>query len=241
MKKITTVALFILLLFQTKAQNVSVNYVHQFVSESKSYVTNNKFTPYAVSEFSVAFSQQLKKLPLNINVVAARVRRKPPPHYIPYPDPPVIGRYAIDNNIEADSAGVANSKSSSINLLVGAGFIIPHKENSKFLVTLNADFGVAFNNEQAFNYYYRGKKTGAMPNQKTQLIINPNIQAKYFFSKSIGLNLIAGYNNTGGVNAGGGVVVNLNRKHCGSKASDGCANCKACGRAHGKIIIPKGQ
>jgi hypothetical protein len=207
MKKIIIAAFTILLLFQAKAQTVSANYVHQFVSESKSYVTNNKFTPYAVSEFSVAFSQPLKKLPLVINVVAARVRRKPPPHYIPYPDPPVIGRYAIDNNIEADSAGVASTKSSSINLLVGAGYIIPHKENSKFLVTLNADFGVAFNNDQAVNFYYQGKKTGAMPNQKTQLIINPNIKATYFVTDKIGIGLQLGYNNTGGANAGVGVTI----------------------------------
>jgi hypothetical protein len=233
MKKITTVAVFMLLLFQTQAQNVSVNYVQQFVSESKSYVTNNKFTPYAVSEFSVAFSQALKKLPLNINVVASRVRRRPPPWIIPYPDPPVFGRYAIDNNIEADSAGVANTKSNSINLLVGAGYILPHKENSKFLVTLNADFGVAFNNNQAANFYYKGKKTGEMPNQKTEFIINPTIQAKYFFSKYVGVNLIAGYNNKGGMNVGGGVVINANKKHCGG--NNGCGSCW-CGHAHGRII-----
>jgi hypothetical protein len=207
MKKIIIAAFAVMLLFQTKAQSVSINYVQQFVSNSKSYVINNKFTPYAVSEFSVAFSQALKKLPLNINVVAARTRRKPPPHYIPYPDPPVIGRYAVNNNIEADSAGVANSKSSSINLLVGIGYILPHKENSKFIVTLNADFGVAFNNEQAIDYYYNGKKTGTMPNQKTQLIINPNIKATYFVTDKIGIGLQLGYNNTGGANAGVGVTI----------------------------------
>lgn len=221
MKKISTAALFMLLLFQTKAQSVSANYVHQFVSENKNPFTNNKFTPYVVSGFSIAFSQTLKKLPLNINVSASRTRRRPPPHIIKYPDPPVYGRYAIDNKIEADSANLASSKSSSVDVLVGAGYIIPHKENSKFIVTVNADFGVALNNNQAVNYYFRGKKTGAAEVQKKQMIINPNIQAKYFFSKNVGLNLMAGYNNRGGVNLGVGAVIRKRAKKAGVKFSSG--------------------
>lgn len=209
MKKILIVAVFILLLVQTKAQNVSINYTNHFVSSSKSYFSNKNFAPYTVRQFSIAFSQPLNKLPLNINVVAFASLRKPkePPRFIKYPDPYVISRYAIDNKIEADSASLATSKSSSVDLLAGAGYIIPHKENSRFIVTVNADFGVAFNNNQAVNYYFRGKKTGVAEVQKTQIVINPNIQAKYFFSKKVGLNLIAGYNNRGGVNAGAGMVI----------------------------------
>jgi hypothetical protein len=209
MKKIIVVAFTILLLFQTKAQTVSANYVQQFVSESKSPFTDNKFTPYAVNGFTVAFSQPLKKLPLSINVSASRTRRRPPPYLIRYPNPPVYSRYAIDNKIEADSANLASSKSNSTDVLVGIGYTIPHKENSKFIVTVNADFGVAFNNSQAVNYYLQGRLTGKAEVPKTQFIINPNIQAKYFFSKYVGLNLIAGYNNIGGVNAGVGVAYRI--------------------------------
>ena len=207
MKKITTVAVFMLLLFQTKAQNVSINYVQQFVAENKSPFTNNKFTPYAVSSFTVAFSQPLKQLPINLNIVASRTRRRPPPHLIKYPDPPVYGKYAIDNKIEADSANLASSRSNSMDLLLGAGYIIPHNENSKWMVVLNADFGISINSDQAVNYYFQKKLTGKAEVKKSQFVINPNVQAKYFFTRNIGLNLTAGYNNQGGANAGVGIVI----------------------------------
>jgi hypothetical protein len=209
MKKITTVAVFMLLLFETKAQNFSVNYIKEFVSDSKSYMTDKNFAPYEVSGISIAYSQALKKLPLAFNVSASRKPRRPPPWIIKYPDPYVISKYAIDNKIEADSASLTSSKSSSIDILAGVGYIIPLKEDSKLIITVNADFGVAFNNNQAVNYYFRGKKTGSAEVQKTQLIINPNIQAKYFFSKNVGVNIIAGYNNRGGVNAGVGVAYKI--------------------------------
>ena len=219
MKKIFLGVVFMLLLFASKAQNLSVNYTKELVSDSKSFMTDKNFAPYEVSGFSVAYSQSLKKLPLVINVAAARKPRWPPPRLIPYPNPPVIGRYAIENKIEADSAGFSSDKASSIDLLAGVGYILPHKENSKFIVTINADFGVALNNNTALNYYRQGKLTGSAEQVKTQLIINPNIQAKYFFSKNIGLNLIAGYNNRGGVNVGGGVVMKKRAKKAGVKFS----------------------
>jgi hypothetical protein len=206
MKKITTAALFTLLLFQSKAQTLSVNYIKEFVSDSKSYFTNNNFAPYEVSGIVITYSQALQKLPLAVNISAARKPRRPPPWIIKYPDPPVFGKYAADHNIEADSASFSSSKSSSIDVLAGVGYFLPHKENSKFFISLNADFGVAFNDNTAVNFYRQRKLTGTAAQKKTELIINPSVQAKYFFSKTIGLNLIAGYNNRGGVNAGVGVV-----------------------------------
>jgi hypothetical protein len=210
MKKITTVAVFMLLLFQSKAQSVSANYVQQFVSESKSPFTNNNFTPYAASGFTVAFSQSLQKLPLNVNVSASKTRRKPPPlGLIKYPDPPVYSKYARDNNIEADSFSFSSSKSSSIDLLVGVGYILSSKENNKFVVTLNADFGVSFTDKVAVNYYFQRRLTRSVEQNKTQLIINPNVKATYFFTKSIGVNVIAGYHSKGGANAGVGLAYRL--------------------------------
>jgi hypothetical protein len=237
MKKITTAAVFTLLLLQTKAQTVSINYIKEFVSDSKSYMTDKNFAPYEVSGIVVAYSQALKKIPLAVNISAARKPRKPPPWIIKYPDPYVIGKYAIDNKIDADSANLASSKSYSTDVLVGVGYIIPHKEYSKFIVTVNADFGAAFNNNQAVNYYLQGKLTGKAEVQKTQFIINPNIQAKYFFSKNVGLNFTAGYNNRGGVNVGGGVVLNVSKtKETGNAKTHphiiSTYRCK-CGRIHG--------
>jgi hypothetical protein len=197
MKKITTAAVFMLLLLQTKAQTVSVNYIKEFVSDSKSYMTDKNFAPYEVSGIVVTYSQALKKIPLAVNISAYRKPKKPPPWIIKYPDPYVIGKYAIDNKIEADSASFSSSKSSSIDVLAGIAYFLPHKENSKFFLSINADFGVGFNDKTAVNYYRQGKLTGSAEQKKTQMIINPSIQAKYFFSKNVGINLTAGYNNRG--------------------------------------------
>ncbi len=237
MKKITTVAVFMLLLYQTKAQSVSVNYIKEFVSDSKSYFSGKNFAPYEVSGIVVAYSQALKKLPLAVNISAARKPRRPPPWIIKYPDPYVISKYAIDNNIEADSASFSNSKASSTDFLLGVGYIIPHKENSKLIVTVNADFGVAFNGNTTLDFYRQGKLTGSAVQKKTEMIINPNIQAKYYLSKNIGINLIAGYNNRGGVNAGLGVILNVSKtKETGNAKTHPHTittwRCK-CGRIHG--------
>jgi hypothetical protein len=207
MKKMMTVTLFTLLLLHTKAQTVSVNYVNQFVSESKSPFTNNKFAPYAASGYTVAFSQALKKLPLTVNASASRTRRNPPPRYIKYPDPRVISKWAKDNKIEADSASFSGDKSYSIDVLAGIGYILPHKEDSRFIVTLNADFGVAFTDKVAVNYYFQKKLTGSAEQNKTQLIINPNVKATYFVTDKIGIGLQLGYSNIGSVNAGVGVTI----------------------------------
>lgn len=206
MKKISIASLFMLLLFQSKAQTLSVNYIKEFVPDSKSYMTDKNFAPYEVDGIVLTYSQSLQKLPLAVNISAARKPRRPPPWIIRYPDPTIIARYAIDNKIEADSASFSSSKSSSIDVLVGVGYFLPYKENSNFFISLNADFGVSFNDKTAVNFYRQGKLTGTAAQKKTELIINPSVQAKYFFSKTIGLNLIAGYNTRGGVNAGVGVV-----------------------------------
>lgn len=213
MKKITTAVLFTLLLLQTKAQIVSANYIKEFVSDSKSYFTGKNFAPYAVSGISLNYSQSLKGLPITANISAVyRYKKPPPPRLIRYPDPPVIARYAIDNKIEADSASFSNSKTNSVDFLVGVGYVLPHKENSKFIVTVNADFGAVFNNSTALNFYRQGKLSGSAEQKETQMVINPNIQAKYFFTNNIGINLTAGYNNRGGINAGAGIAARLGHR-----------------------------
>jgi hypothetical protein len=212
MKEITTVAVLMLMLLQSKAQSVSVNYIKEFVSDSKSFFTDKNFAPYAVSGISITYSQALKKLPLTVNASAVSRTRKPPPRYIKYPDPFVLFGYAIDNKIEADSASFSNSNSRSVDVLAGLGFIVPHKENSKFLVTVNADFGVAFNNNQSVDYFFQKKLTGKAEVKKTQFVFNPSVQAKYFFTNNIGINITAGYNNRGGVNAGIGLEARLGHR-----------------------------
>lgn len=225
MRKIMTVVLFTLILLQTKAQTVSINYIKEFVSDSKSYMTDKNFAPYEVSGVVITYSQAVKKLPLAVNISAARKPRRPPPWIIRYPDPPVLFKYATDNKIEADSASFSNSKSSSIDVLAGVAYFLPHQENSKFFLSINADFGVGFNDKTAVNFYRQGKLTGTAVQKKAELIINPSIQAKYFFTNSIGINLIAGYNNRGGANAGVGIVYRR-------KGGPPYIICQ-CGRTHG--------
>jgi hypothetical protein len=215
MKKVLFVTIILLQLYQSKAQSVSVNYVKQFVSDNKSTISGKNFAPYTASGFTVAYSQVLKKAPITLNAVATRVRRKPPPWLIPYPDPPVFGKYAKDNNIEADSVGSSNSQANSIEFLAGVGYILPHKEKSKLIVTLNADLGVAFNNNTTLYFFFRGRKTASLEQKKTQFVFNPSVQAKYFLTDNIGLNITAGYNNRGGVNGGLGIVIGKKSSYVG--------------------------
>jgi hypothetical protein len=208
MKKIITVAIFMLLLVQTQAQTVSVNYAYNFVSATEGKFKEKKLIPSTVSQVSLVYSQRLKKLPIVINVAAtASYKKPPPPRIIPYPDPRTYSIYAKDNKIEADSAGFTLSNTKSIDFLVGFGYVLPHKESSNFVVIANADFGISLNNSQALNFYFRGKKTGSAEVPKSQLIINPNIKATYFVTDKIGIGLQLGYNNIGGANAGAGVTI----------------------------------
>jgi hypothetical protein len=216
MKKITTVAVFMLLLFQTKAQSVSVNYVYNFVKTDEVKFKGKNFMPQTVSQISLGYAQNLKKLPITINVAAAASLRKPPPlGLIKYPDPYVISKYAIDNKIEADSASFSSSKSTSVDFLLGVGYVLPHKAGSRIVFIANADFGVSINNKQALNYYFQKKLTGSAEVKKMQMIINPSIKAKFSISDRIGINLGVGYSNLGGVNLTTGISLNpFNRKGC---------------------------
>lgn len=227
MKKITTVVIIMLLVYQTKSQSVSVNYNKNFVAESKGFIKNGKFVPYAVSQFIVAYSQNLRKLPININVTAVTSWRQPPRlGQIP---PPWPKRYLL-SNIEADSIVFSNSKSSSVDLLIGGGYDITLSD--KFFISVNADFGLSLNNKQSVNYFFQKRWTGAAEVAKTQLIVNPNIQAKYYFTKNIGVNLTAGYNNTGGANAGVGLVVRTNKSANRPRRRWDPHTCLICGGYH---------
>jgi hypothetical protein len=193
---------------QTQAQILSANYIKEFVPDSKSYFKGKNFAPYAVGGVSLTYSKAIRKgkQPFIVNVSGVfRYKKPPPPKYIIIKDT-AWANFMRENNIEADSANFSSIRANSIDLLTGVGYILPHKQNSRFIITLNADFGVSLNNNTNINFYRQGKKTGTTEQKKAQLIINPNVQAKYFFTTSIGLNLIAGYNSRGGVNAGIGVV-----------------------------------
>jgi hypothetical protein len=214
MKKITTAAFFTLLLLQTKAQSVSVNYIRHFGITSTDYITGSNFTPHIGDQVTVNYSHALGNSPINLNVAASRTRKWPPgpPRYIVKVTDASIVDYLKDSKKEASSVELAKSNTTSVDLLAGLGYVLPHTTTSKLFVTVNADFGVALNNGNTLNLYYNGNKTAALEQRKTQLIINPSMQAKYYFSKNIGLNLIAGYNNRGGFNAGAGIAARLGHR-----------------------------
>lgn len=237
MKKVLIVTMIMLQLYESKAQSVSVNYIKEFVKDSKNYIKNNKFTPYAVSGISVAYSHELKKLPLTINVSAVSRTRKPPPWIIKYPDPLLLSTYAIDNNIEADSASLSNSKSSSIDLLVGAGYSLAL--SNKFILIINADFGLSINSKQSLNYYFQNRLTRTLEVENTQFVFNPNIQARYFITNNIGINLSTGYNNTGGINGGVGIAVRSNRSANKPRRRWDPHHCLICGGWHLRRGCPR--
>lgn len=224
MKKITTVAVFMLLLFQTKAQNFSLTYGKEFVSNEGLKFKGNKLVPQAISQFSVGYSQSLKKIPITVNISAHR-RGKRPPGIIILEQPPIIVRtYDFLKNIEADSIGFSKEKTNSVDLLVGAGYILPHKAGNKFVVTANVDFGVSINNKQALNFYYQKKLTGTVEIVKTQFVFSPNIKAKYSLTKALGIGVGVGYTNIGGVNATSSIIINPFRR-----PKDGCSHWQCCG------------
>ncbi len=222
MKKITTVVVFMLLLFQSKAQNFSVTYGKEFVSGEGLKFKDNKLIPQAINQFSVSYSQSLKKIPITINISATR-RGKRPPGIIILEQPPIIV-YRNANNIEADSIGYTKGRTSSIDLLVGAGYILPHKASNKFVVTANVDFGVSINNKQALNFYFQKKLTGSVEVVKTQFVVSPSIKAKYSLTKALGIGVGVGYTNIGGVNATSSIIINPFRR-----PKDGCSHWQCCG------------
>jgi hypothetical protein len=182
MKKIITAVVFILLLFKGKAQLITANYIKEFVSDSKSYTTNKNFAPYDVNRTQWTYSQVLKNSPFRVNVSASRSLRKPPPLGLIKPpiDRGPVKKFTEYYRIEADSISTSSEKESSIDFLVGFGYIIIPKENSKFVVSINADFGFALNSNTTLDFFKQGKLVAIAAKNKTQFVINPNIQAKYF-------------------------------------------------------------
>ncbi len=226
MKKITIVAVMLLLLYQTKAQNFNLTYGKEFISGKEIKFKNEKIIPQTANYFSVGYSQSLKKLPITINVLARLSYKNPPPFHPPIKVivlRPGENPRAI-NNAETDSSSSSSDKTSSFDFLLGAGYVLPHKAASKFIVTANIDFGVSLNNNQTLKFYYKQNLTGTAEVVKTQFILNPSIKAKYSLSKAFGIGLGVGYSNIGGVNTTATIIINPFRR-----PKDGCTHWQCCG------------
>lgn len=208
MKKIMTALSLILLMSQSKAQSLSVGYTHHFKPLSDNWIKNKKVIPQLTDQVSIYFSHQLGNLPITLNASTSISRKKPPPPIrIQYPPTLLLRNYSLENKFEADTAAFSNPKTNSIDFMTGVGFILPHKEESKVMIILNADFGWSLNSKQSLNFYYNGNLTNKTEVQKSQFIINPNIKTIVKIHKGLGLLMNAGYSNLGGFNAGGGLSI----------------------------------
>jgi hypothetical protein len=222
MKKVLFATIVMLQFYQTNAQSVSVNYTYNFVSTDEAKFKDKNLMPQTVSQMSLSYGQNLKKLPITVNITAAISRRKPPPlGLIPWKPSPIT-RFALTNKIEADSATFSKNNSTSFDFLIGAGYVLPHKAGSRVVLSVNADFGVSMNNKQALNFYFQKRMTGSVEVKQLQMIVNPSIKAKFSITNRVGINLGAGYSNMGGVNLTTGIIFNP----FGGK---GCSHWQCCG------------
>lgn len=224
-KSIFIGTILVIFAFKVNAQNIGVNYIQNFTPEYDFEIKNNKLIPRTESQFLITYTQNLKKSPFVLNFSIGASRKKPPlPRYIKYPDPWNAFLYAEENNIEADEARFSKSNTTSIDLLSGVGYVLPHKAGSKFTLSANLDFGVSLNNKQTLDYYFQNTKTGTLEMVKYQFIINPYLKLKYSITNRLGINIGSGFSNLGGFNLSSGIVFNpLGDKNCPHRRC--CGNC----------------
>lgn len=220
---------------QINAQNLSINYTQNFLPTYEFKIKDNKLIPESKSQFIVSYTQNLNKSPFVLNFSLATTRRRPPkpPYIIKYPNPPVIGIYAAENNIEWDEATFSNSNTNSIDLLAGIGYVFPHKPGSRFVLSSNIDFGISILNKQSLDFYFQGTKTGILEMVSNQFIVNPYLKLKYSLTNRLGINLGSGYSNIGGFNISSGIIFNP----FGDK---NCPHLRCCGDCNGPFLkLPK--
>jgi hypothetical protein len=199
MKKLFLTVILLLNLFCVNAQNISVNYTKGFLPSDNILFSNGKVTPQTVEQITLGYSQSIAKSNFHVNIAASVAANKPPLPVPPYPCPECTLKVSSKKISEGAIIGFLHPQSTSVNLLTGLGYTIPHKAGSRLTVSLNVDGGVAINSDQEVQATYKGIVEAYIPFEKYQPIINPSLKMKIGLTNWLGINLGGGYSNIGGV------------------------------------------
>jgi hypothetical protein len=228
MKKLLLTVILLINLFCVNAQNISVNYSKGFLLDEKIlYNSNGKITPQTVEQITVGYSKYIGKSYFFVNFAGSVAANKPPLPVPLYPCPECTLGYSKPIP-KGSIIGFKNSQSTSVNLLAGLGYTLPHKAGSRLTFSLNVDGGVAINSDQNLQINYDGQLLGAIAFEKYQPIINPSLKMKVALSNRIGINLGGGYSNIGGVS----LISGLNFNVFPTKKKD-CLHWECCGSCRG--------
>jgi hypothetical protein len=199
MKKLSLTVIVLLKLFCVNAQNISVNYSKSFLPSDNILFSNGKVTPQTVEQITLGYSQSIAKSNFYVNIAASVAANKPPLPVPLYPCPECTLKVSSKKISEGAIIGFLHPQSTSVNLLTGLGYTIPHKAGSRLTVSLNVDGGVAINSDQEVQATYKGIVEAYIPFEKYQPIINPSLKMKVALNNWLGINIGGGYSNIGGV------------------------------------------
>ncbi len=227
MKNLFLTVILLLKIFWVNAQNISVNYTKGFLPDEKILFSNGKVAPQTVEQLTVGYSKYIGKSYFYVNFAASVAANRPPPKAPTYPCPEcTISLPKLTP--KAAVIGFLNPKSTSVNLLGGLGYTIPHKAGSRLTFSLNVDGGVAINSDQELQIIFDGKVLESIAFEKYQPIINPSLKMKVALSNRIGINLGGGYSNIGGVS----LISGLNFNVFSDKKRE-CLHWECCGSCRG--------
>ena len=227
MRNVFLTVILLLKLFWVNAQNISVNYTKGFLPDEKILFSNGKVAPQTVEQLTVGYSKYIGKSYFYVNFAASLSNKKPPPNVPDYPCPECTVEFPKITP-KGSIIGFKNPQSTSVDLLGGLGYTIPHKAGSRLTVSLNVDGGVSINSDQALQIIYDKTVLKSIAFEKYQPIINPSLKMKLALSNRIGINLGGGYSNIGGVS----LISGLNFNVFSDKKRE-CLHWECCGSCRG--------
>lgn len=234
MRNLFLTVILLLKIFWVNAQNISVNYSKGFLLDEKIlFSSNGNVAPQTAEQITVAYSKYIGKSYFFVTFAGSLAADRPPPRPVPLlpcPECTIKSTKAIP---KGSIIGFKNPTSTSVNLLGGLGYTIPHKAGSILTFSLNVDGGVAINSDQDLQVIYDGTVLGSIPFEKYQPIINPSINMKVALSNRIGINLGGGYSNIGGMSLTTGLNFNVfsdKKKEC--LHWECCGSCKGFDRGN---------
>ncbi len=235
MKNLFLTVIMLLKILWVNAQNISVNYSKGFLLDEKIlFSSNGKVAPQTVEQITVGYSKYIGKSYFYLDFAADRPPPRPQP-ILPCPEctvkSPTCPNCVLVKTPEGAVIGFKNPTSTSVNLVGGLGYTIPHKAGSRLTFSLTVDGGVAINSDQDLQIVYDGKLLQSIAFEKYQPIINPSLKMKVALTNRLGINLGGGYSNIGGVS----MTTGLNFNVFGRK---GCGHMRCCGNCN---LVPPGE
>jgi hypothetical protein len=229
MKNLFLTVILLLKIFWVNAQNISVNYSKGFLLDEKILFNSiGNVTPQTVEQITVGYSKYIGKSYFYLDFAASVAANRPPPRpqpILPCPECTVKGSKVTP---KGSIIGFLHPQSTSVNLVGGLGYTIPHKVGSRLTFSLNVDGGVAINSDQDLQIVYDGTVLESIAFEKYQPIINPSLKMKVALSNRIGINLGGGYSNIGGVS----LISGLNFNVFSDKKRE-CLHWECCGSCRG--------